>query len=144
MCRSSSSSRREEVQFANLLESPSRHLLPAILIAESKGKVHLWAAMSLGMEGQDKVIELCEYLKANGVDFSARQKQGHSSLHKAASRKNRHVIEWLAKSSYFSNNEEKKKSMCLPDIGKNLPSDIWLNVGGEKDFGLWMKDECGC
>lgn len=100
-----------------------------------------WVAMSIGNEGKDKVIELCEYLKKRGVDFVKRQKQGHSPLHKAASRKNRHVIEWLAKESYFS--DEERKSMGLPDIGDNRPSDIWLSVGGEKEFGLWMKDVCG-
>lgn len=100
-----------------------------------------WAAMSIGREGSDKVIELCEYLKTSGVNFAARQKQGHTPLHKASQRKNRHVIEWLANPSNFS--EEERKSMGLRDVGGNRPSDIWLNVGGENEFGLWMKDECG-
>jgi len=98
--------------------------------------------MSLGDEGKDKVIELCEYLKKeHGLDFTTRQKQGHTPLHKAASRKNRHVIEWLAKPSNFS--EEERKAMGLPDVGGNRPSDIWLNVGGEKEFGVWMMNACG-
>ena len=98
-----------------------------------------WAAMSLGQEGSDKIVELCEYLKKRGVDFVARQKQGHAPLHKACSRKNRAVIEWLAKSS----SGEEMKSMGLPDVGDNSPSGIWLSVGGEKEFGQWMKDDCG-
>ena len=104
------------------------------------GSAH-WVAMSLGSEGPDRVIELCEYLKKSGVDFTARQKQGHAPLHKAASRKNRRVIEWLANSSNFT--EEERARMCLPDVGGNLPSDIWINVGGDKEFALWMKDTCG-
>jgi ankyrin repeat protein len=100
-----------------------------------------WAAMSLGEEGKEKVIDLCEFLKKNGVDFSMQQKQGHTPLHKAAARRNRHVIEWLAKPSSFS--EEVRKSMGVKDVGGNRPSDIWLSVEGEQDFGLWMKDVCG-
>jgi len=99
-----------------------------------------WAAMSLATKGEDKVIELCEYLKKCGVDFAVRQKQGHAPLHKAASRKNRHVIEWLAKSTTFS--EEERKLMGLPDTGGNKASDIWLSVGGEKEFGSWLNDAC--
>ncbi|KAL3769341.1 hypothetical protein ACHAW5_002926 [Stephanodiscus triporus] len=100
-----------------------------------------WAAMSLGGEGNEKVIDLCEFLKKIGVDFSMQQKQGHTPLHKAAAARNRHVIEWLAKPSSFS--EEVRKSMGIKDVGGNRPSDIWLSVEGEQDFGFWMKDVCG-
>ena len=100
-----------------------------------------WAAMSFGSEGGGKVIDLCEYLKGRGIDFSKRQRQGHAPLHKAASRKNRHVVEWLARPSRFS--KEERESMGLPDVGGNRPSDIWLSVGGEEEFGLWMKESCG-
>jgi ankyrin repeat protein len=98
-----------------------------------------WAAMSLGADGAEKVIELCIYLKQRGANFVQRQKQGHTPLHKAASRKNRHVIEWLATSSLFS--EEEKKAMGAKDVGGNCPSDVWLSVGGEEEFGLWMKEK---
>ncbi|KAL9181275.1 hypothetical protein ACHAXT_010080 [Thalassiosira profunda] len=74
------------------------------------GAAH-WAAMSLGSDGTDKALELCAYLKERGVDFTARQKQGHAPLHKAASRKNRHVIEWMA--TAFS--AEEKRAMGAPD-----------------------------
>jgi ankyrin repeat protein len=100
-----------------------------------------WAAMSLGNVGEEKVIDLCEFLKKSGVDFLMQQRHGHTPLHKAAARRNRHVIEWLAKSSSFS--EEVRKSMGVKDVGGNHPSDIWLSVDGEKEFGLWMKDVCG-
>ena len=102
------------------------------------GTAH-WAAMSLGNEGTDKVIELCNYLKVRGVNWVQRQKQGHTPLHKAASRNNRHVIEWLATSTLFS--EEERKVMGAQDVGGNSPSDIWLSVGGEEEFGLWMKEK---
>lgn len=100
-----------------------------------------WAAMSLGLSGERDVTEICEYLAAKGVDFSYRQKQGHSPLHKAASRKNRHVILWLWTCTCIPNHL--KKLMGEPDIGGNLPSDIWLSVGGCDDFFQWMKEECG-
>ena len=102
------------------------------------GTAH-WAAMSLGNEGTEKVIELCNYLKIRGVNWVQRQKQGHTPLHKAASRNNRHVIEWLATSTLFS--EEERKLMGTQDVGGNSPSDIWLSVGGEEEFGLWMKEK---
>ncbi|KAL3817749.1 hypothetical protein ACHAXA_010969 [Cyclostephanos tholiformis] len=98
-----------------------------------------WAAMSLGKEGKENVIELCEFLKDNGVDFLMRQKQGHTPLHKAAARRNSHVIEWLANPSTFS--VEARKSMGVMDVGGNLPSDILQSVNGENEFILWMKDQ---
>ena len=113
-----------------------------------------WTAMSLGLSGNDKVIELCNYLyDVCGVDFGMYQKQGHTALHKAASRKNKHVIEWLAtkfnddnSSDNEKNDEEeekKKASIGLVDVGGNKPSDIWQSVGGDEEFGLWMKNTCG-
>lgn len=123
------------------------------------GSAH-FVAMSLGDEGSEAVIELCNYLKEEcDVDFVARQKQGHTPLHKAASRKNQQVIEWVAGkvattkqesnqhqvssicTSMFSS--EDKKMMGLPDEGGNRPSDIWLSVGGESEFGMWMENACG-
>mmetsp|Transcript_10139 Transcript_10139/g.23734 ORF Transcript_10139/g.23734 Transcript_10139/m.23734 type:complete len:461 (-) Transcript_10139:170-1552(-) len=100
-----------------------------------------WTAMSLGHSGEREVTEICEYLAAKGVDFTSRQKQGHSPLHKAASKKNRHVILWLWTCTCIPNHL--KKSMGEPDIGGNLPSDIWLSVGGCNNFFQWMKKECG-
>jgi len=115
-----------------------------------------WTAMSLGLAGKDAVIELCNYLyDVCGVDFGMYQKQGHTALHKAASRKNKHVIEWLATkfdndnssdNNKDDNDGEKKKkssSIGLVDVGGNKPSDIWQSVGGDEEFGLWMKNTCG-
>jgi len=100
------------------------------------GAAH-WAAMSLGNDGNQRLIELCEFLKVSGVDFGMRQKQGHTPLHKAAARRNRHVIEWLSMQSSFSDDE--RNNMGDKDDGGNYPSDIWMSSGGEMEFGLWMK-----
>ena len=103
------------------------------------GAAH-FAAMSLGKEGTDAVIALCKYLKHDCcVDFTSRQKQGHTPLHKAASRKNRHVIEWLADEAKSSKQVEALGGL---DDGGNSASSIWLSVGGDKDFGQWMRETC--
>ncbi len=111
-----------------------------------------WAAMSLGNSGPDAMIELCNYLKLDcQVDFVARQKQGHTPLHKAASRKNRRVIEWMAGKATISKDrdmvlplfsDDEKATLGMVDEGGNCPSDIWMSVGGDKEFGTWMKKNC--
>lgn len=104
------------------------------------GAAH-FAAMSLGQEGTDSVIELCKYLKHDcGVDFGSRQKQGHTPLHKAASRKNRHVIEWLAKETQST--KQGMEDLGGSDDGGNRASCIWLSVGGDEDFRQWMRNTC--
>ena len=104
------------------------------------GAAH-FAAMSVGKEGLDTVIALCKYLKDNcGVNFTSRQKQGHTPLHKAASRKNRHVIEWLADETKSTIHD--MEALGGIDDGGNSPSSIWLSVGGDKDFGQFMKNAC--
>ena len=103
------------------------------------GAAH-FAAMSLGKEGTDKVIELCKYLKHQKVDFTSRQKQGHTPLHKAAYRKNRHVIEWLAEGTRSS--KHSMEALGGIDDGGNSASSIWLLTGGDKDFAQWMKEAC--
>ncbi|KAL3790797.1 hypothetical protein HJC23_004698 [Cyclotella cryptica] len=109
-----------------------------------------WSAMSLGNEGMDAVIDLCNYLKGEcDVDFVARQRQGHTPLHKAASKKNQKVIEWLAgksmdgKESVPRFSDVEMKLMGEPDKGGNVPSDIWSSVGGDVSFASWMKNACG-
>lgn len=115
----------------------------------SCGAAH-WAAMSVGNAGMDAVIEICTYLKeVCGVDFTAKQKQGHTPLHKAAAKKNKAVIEWLAGKRIGCNDlnsrfsEDELKQMGQKDNGGNIPSDIWLSVGGDIEFAQWMKDKCG-
>jgi len=104
------------------------------------GAAH-FAAMSLGKEGTDAVIALCQYLKNEcRVDFTSRQKQGHTPLHKAASRKNRHVIEWLADET--KSTKQDMEALGGQDDGGNSPSSIWLSVGGDNAFSQWMKKVC--
>ena len=110
------------------------------------GAAH-WAAMSIGHEGMDAVIELCNYLKEDcGVDFVKKQKQGHAPLHKAAAKKNQAVIEWLASKTMSSKEHASRFSqdeiniMGESDDCGNSPSDIWSSVGGDACFAQWMKD----
>ena len=132
------------------------HNANVFLTNEWNCSVAHWTAMSLGLAGKEQVIELCNYLYDEcGVDFGMYQKQGHTALHKAASRKNKHVIEWLATKFNDDNSSDdndknndvrdkkKSSSIGLVDVGGNKPSDIWQSVGGDEEFGLWMKNTCG-
>ena len=119
----------------HLIES---HHADAFAMNEWNCGVAHFAAMSVGEDGTNAVIELCKYLKHDcGVDFTSRQKQGHTPLHKAASRKNRHVIEWLADETKSLTQD--LEAMGKPDDGGNSPSTIWLSVGGDEEFGGLMK-----
>lgn len=115
-----------------------KHHANVFAINDWKCSAAHWAAMSLCNDGNERLIELCEFIKISGVDFGMRQKQGHTPLHKAAARTNRHVIKWLSMPSLFSDDE--RKSMGGKDNGGNFPSDIWMSSGGEMEFGLWMKN----
>lgn len=118
----------------------THHADPLALNEWNCGTAH-FAAMSLGKEGTDAVIELCKYLKHDcKVDFTWRQKQGHTPLHKAAQRKNRHVIEWLANETKSTTRD--MEALGEPDDGGNLPSSLWMSMGGDKDFADWMKNTC--
>lgn len=82
-----------------------------------------WVAMTIQPDA-DAVKELCTYLEEEGeVDFGARQSQGHSALHKAAQKGNRHVLEWLATRTL-------SKEAAAPDNGGHRPSDIWRSMSG--------------
>jgi hypothetical protein len=88
------------------------------------------------------VWECCQHLQQQlGVSFLTPQRQGHSPLHKAAQRQNRHVIEWMAGEAGLSYSE--KQRVAEPDQGQYTPSDIWKSVGGDRLFGEWMKHEMG-
>lgn len=88
------------------------------------------------------VRSLCHFLKYKlGINFARTQYQGHTILHKAAQKCNRHVIQWLA--------DKSKEGACLtksetdqigePDLGGHLPSEIWRKFGGDAEFEEWMK-----
>jgi ankyrin repeat protein len=100
-----------------------------------------WAAMSSknNNTSEKDAVNLCNLLKQNGVSFVERQKQGHSALHKAAQRLNRHVIEWIAAKMTAA----ERIQAGLPDEGGHSASEIWLSVGGDKDFAKRMKEEWG-
>ena len=80
--------------------------------------------------------------QATNVSFSVPQKQGHSPLHKAAQRQNRHVILWMAEADNevgagFS--PEERKQVGEADVGGHRPSEIWRSLGGDESFAEWMK-----
>jgi len=116
------------------------------------GPAH-WAAMSINPDA-DAVVALCQYLRNDlGVRFHERQRQGHSPVHKAAQKKNRPVIQWLAGGDGGSGKDgdkegaslsiEEKKEAGHPDDGGNRPSDIWESIGGDHEFSSWMRDAVG-
>ena len=96
-----------------------------------------WVAMTINPHS-DQVHALCSFLHYEcGVDFGARQGQGHSALHKAAQRQNRHVLEWMAKNV----SKEELRAAAAPDDGGHTPSEIWLQVGGDATVTTWMKSQ---
>jgi ankyrin repeat protein len=104
-----------------------------------------WVAMTKSTD-RENIRQLCNLLKSRGVSFTDRQKQGHTALHKAAQRQNRHVIEWLAESRDEGGAglfDEEKRRCSQPDDGGHTPAEIWLSCGGDKDFADKMKKEFG-
>ena len=102
-----------------------------------------WVGMTQ-CESTEAVRELCRLLQAAGVSFSVSQKQGHSALHKAAQRRNRHVIEWLADDSSKGGagmSTEEWNEASRPDDGGHRPSEIWRSVGGDESFAEWIESK---
>jgi len=120
------------------------------LIEEHKAKPSLendwgcnashWIAMTIN-DNTNEVIQACDYLYNEcQLSFHTKQKQGHTPLHKAAQRKNVHVIQWIARSlkNGFENEE-----IGLEDVGGNKPSDILESVGGDAEVVQWMRLDFG-
>ena len=113
-----------------------------------------WVAMTINNDEKD-VRRLCTYLRHLdrlknrtfcGPSFVATQGQGHTSLHKAAQRLNEHVIRWLADDTEQGGaglSEEEKNFIGKPDGGGHRPSGIWIAMGGDIEFGSWMKTTMG-
>jgi hypothetical protein len=98
-------------------------------------------------ESEDDVRKLCSYLSETcGVSFTETQGQGHTALHKASHRRNRHVIRWMADSKMNGGaglEKTDKEKAGAPDLGGHKPSDIWRNMGGDDAFAEWMKGVMG-
>ena len=104
-----------------------------------------WIGMTK-CESVDIIRKMCRLLQQAGVSFVHRQKQGHTCLHKAAQRQNRHVIEWMAQSLVEGGaglSSEENKAAGEPDEGGHVPSEIWRSVGGAVEFADWMQRELG-
>ena len=108
-----------------------------------------WTAMSIHSE-PSTVVKVLDYLsKHTGTNrrsfdvFGTVQKQGHSAVHKASQKLNKHVIEWLAKEAKTEWTTSQREKAGLPDAGRNTPSDIWCLCGGDESFAEWMRDSCG-
>lgn len=127
-----------------------------------------WVAMTIN-ENEQKVRRLCNYLRfleqtpdgkgvegdstsskaitaSGGISFVATQCQGHTALHKAAHRHNKHVIRWLAddeKNGGAGLSDQEKMQAGQPDKGGHRPSDIWRNTGGDPVFAEWMEKSMG-
>jgi ankyrin repeat protein len=112
---------------------------PALAANEWGCQASHWVAMTLN-DNAEQVWDMCTYLQGCGVDFGARQLQGHSPLHKAAHRRNRHVLEWMV-GAQSALTKEDLVTAAAPDEGGNTPSDIWKSVGGDPDVFKWMKSE---
>lgn len=107
-----------------------------------------WIAMSIQQDDK-AIISILNYVKTlvRGdlfVIFGRAQKQGHTSVHKAAQKFNQTFIQWLAmevKDSHWTKEQIDKAGRR--DDGGHKPSDIWLHMGGSEEFHIWMKDQCG-
>ena len=96
-----------------------------------------WIAMNIN-DNHSEVIDACNFLYHNcQLPFHTIQNQGHSAVHKAAQRKNLHIIKWMADSL----KEEEKLAVGQQDDGGNCPSDILESFGGDKESILWMKKD---
>ena len=105
-----------------------------------------WVGMTIS-ESEESIRELCGYLYEQcGISFVDTQGQGHTTLHKAAHRLNRHVIQWMADSKSSGGaglHQEDKQKAGKPDLGGHKPSDIWMHMGGDNAFSEWMKTNLG-
>lgn len=105
-----------------------------------------WVAMSKSKE-KDALWGICNLLKRQGSEvFAEKQNQGHTPLHKAAQKKNRHVIEWLMAADSVGGaglTEEHWAKMGQPDDGGHIPSELWSNAKGDDDIGKRLRER-GC
>jgi len=74
--------------------------------------------------------------------FGRTQKQGHSAVHKAAQKFNKHGIERFACESIEEWSLDERLRAGDVDIGGHKPSTIWKSLGGDDQFSRWMKENC--
>jgi ankyrin repeat protein len=67
-----------------------------------------WVGMTLSTDRR-AIRTLCRLLQRAGVSFTDRQSQGHTPLHKAAQKRNKHVIEWMAEDKKTTTTKKMKK-----------------------------------
>ncbi|GKY94172.1 hypothetical protein MPSEU_000383200 [Mayamaea pseudoterrestris] len=120
----------------------------ADVFARNEWKCHCahWLAMmpTTADTHLDAYREFCRWLQSLNVSFVEQQKQGHSAVHKAAQRKNRIMLKWLAQpmETGGAGLPEGDKAMGgKPDAGGHCPSDIWISVGGDEPTASWMRME---
>jgi hypothetical protein len=107
-----------------------------------------WIAMSI-QTNREEIFCILNYIKTLVKDksfdlFGRAQKQGHTSVHKAAQKLNRHFIEWLAAEVTSSEwTLEQREEAGRKDDGGHKPSEIWSQMGGSIEFSTWMKEEYG-
>jgi hypothetical protein len=102
-----------------------------------------WVGMTQQQKNEDVVRKLCLLVQQQGGNFTQTQKQNHTALHKAAQRKNKAVIEWMAQAKEEGGaglSSEEKELVGRPDDGGHKPSDIWTSAGGDEEFAKWMRD----
>lgn len=93
------------------------------------------------------IRDLCNYLRHDcHVNLIRSQKQGHSIVHKAAQKGNRHVLQWVADPLEAGGAGLSKEEIILlgaPDLGGHRPSQIWRKFQGEevdcKSVAEWME-----
>lgn len=105
-----------------------------------------WVAMTI-QKDEDEVISLLNYLRelhpCTSFDiFGMVQKQGHSSLHKAAQKLNKTVLKWLVHEAKRNWTEDQRSKAGCKDVGGNTPATIWRKMGGDNEFGHWLEVEC--
>ena len=108
-----------------------------------------WIAMTISTNRND-IWECCNTLKQCGVIFTTKQSQGHSPLHKAAQKKNRHVIEWMAFSSTPAGGVAatttamtEPDNSCDDDEKLQQPQQVGANLSQEEKIAAGSPDHGG-
>lgn len=105
-----------------------------------------WIAMTI-QKDEKVVVSALEYLKqlephSSFNIFGKIQKQGHSSVHKAAQKLNKAVLMWLAEESKQNWSDTQRCQAGGHDLGGHKPSEIWKKMGGDETFADWLEREC--